>query len=334
MSFPHVQYEKELPYVASNQDLFHIGRGDLSFLWIDHWVQLPQTKFRKSTGQSYAVAVSDAQSVVIFQQANPAVMIYNLQGKLLDSWDGFFPGAHGLTLVKEQNEEFLWLSDSITGEVVKTTMTGETVMSIVPPDRVIYDEWAYRPTAVAVDEERFGGSGDIWIADGHGSSYVHRYDKTGKYRQSINGTEGPAGAFQCPHGVWIDGRKLDPELYIADRENRRIQVYDLEGRFKRTVGEGVLSSPCAFAAYNEYLIIAELWGRITLLGEQDEFICYLGENDAICDVKGWPNLSPDLLMPGRFNSPHAVATDRNGNIYVAEWIRGGRLTKLAKKLII
>ncbi|MEM7131554.1 MAG: hypothetical protein AAF702_34890 [Chloroflexota bacterium] len=318
-------------------DVFHVGRGDLAYLWLDHWVNLPETPSQTSNNQddarTHGIALSETGNVIIFHQADPAVLIYNSTGELLDRWGDRFPGAHGLTLVKEGKEEFLWLADSVTGEVVKTTLAGQEIQSIVPPDCVIYDVCAYKPTSVAVDEERFGGSGDIWVADGYGASYLHRYDKKGNYLQSINGTEGPAGKFRCPHNIWIDNRKLEPELYIADQENRRVQVYDLEGNFLRTFGEGILTSPSAFASYKDYLIIPELRGRVTILDSQDNFVCYLGENEAVCEIDGWPNLPSDLLMVGRFNSPHDVATDPDGNIYLVEWVIGGRVTKLVKKLI-
>jgi hypothetical protein len=65
---------------------------------------------------------------------------------------------------------------------------------------------------------------------------------------------------------------------------------------------------------------------------------YLGENEAVCAEPGWPNrldargipARTDRLVPGKFNSPHGVGVDADGNLYVAEWLIGGRLTKLLK----
>ena len=119
-------------------------------------------------------------------------------------------------------------------------------------------------------------------------------------------------------------------MYIADRGNRRIQVYDLEGNFKRACGSEFLTSPSAFAAAGDLLIVAELRARLALLNLADNLIGYLGDNTSVAEVEGWPNVPSHLVEPGKFNSPHGIATDERGNIYVAEWLIGGRFTKLAK----
>jgi hypothetical protein len=158
------------------------------------------------------------------------------------------------------------------------------------------------------------------------------------YISSINGDEGEAGRFDCPHSVWVDSRKSGPELYIADRGNSRIQVYDLEGNFKRVFGSEFLTTPSAFATHGDRMIVAELRSRLTVLDLNDNFVCYLGENESVFDREGWPNakdasgssVRPKDLTPGKFNSPHGVASDRDGNLYVPEWLIGGRFTKLVK----
>jgi len=188
----------------------------------------------------------------------------------------------------------------------------------------------YGPTGVAVNEKRWGGNGDVWLADGYGANYVHRFDERGAYLMSINGQEGGAGAFNCPHGIWVDTRKREPEMYIADRGNCRIQVYDLDGTFKRSFGSDILTSPCGFSVHNGLLLIPELYARVAILDEEDQLVCYLGANEAVCKIKGWPNHLAHLVSPGKFNSPHAMTADRSGNLYVVEWIIGGRITKLTK----
>ena len=142
--------------------------------------------------------------------------------------------AIGGAVPTQCNIEYLWMADNTTGKVVKTTLEGELVMSIEKPDIEVYREGKYSPTGVAVYEERDGGNGDVYVTDGYGSNHVHRYDKDGEYISSINGEEGEAGAFATPHGVWIDTRKAERELYVADRSNGRIQVYDLARIHRRT----------------------------------------------------------------------------------------------------
>jgi hypothetical protein len=167
------------------------------------------------------------------------------------------------------------------------------------------------------------------VADGYGMSLVHRYDAGGRYLGSLSGEEG-GGAFACPHAVWVDLRRAEPELYVADRGNRRLQVYDLDGVFKRTVGEGVLECPCTGVRYGDGLLVPELCARLTFLDADDRLVGYLGRNEAACGLPGWPEVAPEQIQAGKFNSPHAAAADAEGNLYVVEWIVGGRLTKLAR----
>ncbi len=307
-----------------------IGSGENSYEWIEDWAKVPDTPSHRENGRTHGIVVTENGDVVVFCQADPAVLIFDSNGTLTRSWGERFPGAHGMTLVKEGDHEYLWLTDQNTAEVVKTTLEGQTVLSLSKPDLPVYHNGGrFSPTWVAVSEERFGGNGDIWVTDGYGSNYIHRYDREGNYRSSINGEEGQAGAFRCPHGIWMDGRKEEPELYIADRSNRRVQVYDMDGSYKRVFGSDFLSSPCGFVTQGEQMFIPELRARLAVLDREDNLVCYLGQNESVCDIAGWPNHPKELIQPGKFNSPHGMAADSHGSLYIAEWIVGGRITKLA-----
>ena len=113
--------------------------------------------------------------------------------------------------------------------------------------------------------------------------------------------------------------------------NRRIQVYDLDGKFKRLGPDTVDTSACAFIPYGEFTLIPEApyRARLTILDPHDRVVATLGENDQACARPGFPN-DRALVEPGRFVTPHSVAADAAGDIYVVEWITGGRITKLAK----
>ena len=307
-----------------------ITREDRTYTWIEHWARTPDTESSRANGRTHGVVVSETGRVIVFHQADPAVLVFAEDGSLETAWGDRFGGAHGLTLVKEEDTEYLWLTDQLSGEVVKMTLSGDTVQQLACPPIPAYEQGKYVPTWVAVHEERLGGSGDIWVADGYGQNYVHRFDKTGQYLASINGEEGEAGAFKCPHGIFVDTRKVEAELYIADRGNRQVQVYDMEGRFKRAFGNHVLTSPCGFVTHGEELLIPELFARLAVLDGEDRLVCYLGENESVVGISGWPNHPAELIEPGKFNSPHGMAADPNGNLYVVEWIIGGRITKLER----
>jgi hypothetical protein len=307
-----------------------IGKDNFKYSWIEDWVKIPETESGRKNGRTHGVVVTKNENVIIFNQADPAILIYNNAGELINLWGDRFHGAHGLTLVEEDGEELLWLTDEFSGEVVKTTLNGETILNIKKPDLPIYNSGNYSPTWASVNEERFGGNGDVWTADGYGSSLVHRYDKSGNYLSSLSGEEG-AGKFNCPHSLFINRRNIEPELYIADRGNKRFQVYDLEGNFKREFGADIFGCPCGGIVKEDLLYVPELCARIAILDKNDKLITYLGQNEKTCDIPGWPNHKKELINEGKFNSPHDLAVDNAGNIYIVEWIIGGRITKLEKK---
>ncbi|MFB6135257.1 MAG: hypothetical protein ABEJ04_00680 [Halobacteriaceae archaeon] len=294
----------------------HVGRGEHEYEWRDDWVTVPES----DNGRTHGVEVTADGRVVVFHQSSPAVLVYDESGELLDSW-GEYPGAHGLTLVETGDGPRLWLTDQESGAVVQTTLEGEVVRELPRPDQPAYDDGEFVPTWVAD-----AGDGTVWVADGYGESLVHRYDGD-VVTATLYGTAG-AGRFDCPHAVAVDRRGGGPELYVADRGNERVQVFGLDGAFRRAFGRDAFTSPCSFATDGETLVVPELFARVTLLNGDDEVVAHLGENEAVCERDDWPNVPDDALEPGRFNSPHDAAVGPDGSVYVVEWVLDGRVTKL------
>ena len=125
---------------------------------------------------------------------------------------------------------------------------------------------------------------------------------------------------------------------MADRANHRVQIYDGEGRYKRCVGENFLTSPSVFDLDGDRMIVGELNARIAVLDRDDTLIGFLGDGSELVQKPGWPNrrdadgnpMRPDDLVPGILNSPHGMAVDTDGSIYISEWLIGGRYTKLQR----
>jgi DNA-binding beta-propeller fold protein YncE len=333
-----------------------VGQGTNTYRWVGDWAELPDTESVHKGWAHHGVVVTESGDVVTFHPGESTIMVLDSTGSVKRTWELPVSDAHGITLVKDGATEYLWIADNgrkrqfqigyeyppstgpYSGQVIKTTLDGEVVAALPKPDLPIYRDGNYAPTFVAVNEERHGGNGDIWVTDGYGESHIHRFSKAGNYLSSINGDEGSAGRFNCPHGIFIDRRKGDGELYVADRTNHRVQVYDLEGRFKRVFGSEFLSSPSGFVTHGDLMVVAELRARLAVLDKEDNLLCYLGNNEQVCLVDGWPNNRTDrgelvpsaLLEPGKFNSPHGMAVDAQGNLYVAEWLIGDRVIKLEK----
>ena len=340
-----------------------IGNNPFEYEWISDWAEIPNPQTAASGWAHHGMAVTDAGEVIAIHPAESLAMVFNQDGKLLRSFEIPVREAHQLTLANVDGEQSLWIADpgrknvktngiyepvqgQRGGQAARVSFAGTRLQQITAPPHSAYGESDFAPTSVAVFETTQGGSGDIWITDGYGASLIHRFDSAGNYILTIDGEEGDGGRFDCPHGIWVDYRKNDPELYVADRTNRQVQVYDLEGTYKRTFGKGLLTSPSCFAIDGSNIIVGELRARLALFDINDEFVTFIGENKAIArvernspeDVPGWPNgldesgraARSSVLEIGKFNSPHGIATDLAGNIYSGEWLIGGRYTKLAK----
>lgn len=326
-----------------------IGDGKTDYEWVEGWALVPESTSASNGWAHHDVVVTASGDVISFHPGDSTMLVFDAHGNLSRSWETNFADAHGMTIVMEDGAEYLWVADNgrkrsadlaydyasaeTLGQVVKMSLQGEVVQTISRPELAVYEAGVYSPTSVAVN----GANGDVWVADGYGQSYVHRFDRSGTYISSINGEEG-AGRFNTPHAVFVDTRKSEPELYVSDRANGRVQVYDLDGKFKRAFGSDFLTTPSAFGVYGDTMIIAELRARLAVVDAEDKLVGYLGDNLSVADVPGWPNnldaagtpVRTTLLESGKFNSPHGMAVDSTGNIYVSEWLIGGRFIKLAR----
>jgi hypothetical protein len=298
------------------------------------WTTLPQAPL----GWMHSgVAVIDG-CVAVAHPAVPQLLFYDSAAALvrvLDLEELLEP--HGFCVALDGG---LWIGDvgfkrRVEGPEFETTRSRGRVVRLDGDGRIVQElpapsaDWS--PTSIAVVEE----SGELWVADGYGQSLVHRFDAAGRLRQTLNGEEG-AGRFNCPHGVLVDRRRGEDELYVSDRANARIQVFDLEGNFLRVAGEGIVVTPTDMTITGNLLALTDFTqSRVTVLDAEDRLVEHIGANPAASARDGWPNardragdLVRPTLEPGLLNSPHTLAADADGNLYVSEWLLGGRLTKL------
>lgn len=302
-----------------------VGSGSHVYEWVDGWAKLPSSVV---LGYTHGVEVDRAGRIIIFNQSKDAVLIFTREGEFVKSWGAeFAKGAHGLYLSREKERDTLFLADYELHEVVKTTVDGEVIFRLgLPPRPDIYSKLEeFKPTDTCV-----APNGDIYVFDGYGKPYIHRYNAKGEYLSSFGGPGSEKGHLNCPHGGWVDLRGKEPVLYVADRGNNRIQKFSLLGEHLGFVTFD-LRLPCCFYTHGTETYIPDLFSRVTILDSRDLLVTHVGDNPGFWQTPGWPNVDLSLRTPGKFSSPHGLAVDSHGDIYVAEWVQTGRITKLVRQ---
>ncbi|MDA1014300.1 MAG: 6-bladed beta-propeller [Planctomycetota bacterium] len=334
--FVHAQDKSGLKNVV-------IGKGAYQYECIHDWgmEHLPQGAHYGNA--SHGVTIDQEGQLYVTHYGDPgSVFVFDTAGKFVKSLGGFHHAVapdpaptgrgHGIDIRTEGSEQFLYLAASdATMDFVKMNMKGEIVwrkgLQDLKQDCGRYGEGvAYRPTNTS-----FSPDGGYFLGDGYGANLIHQYDKNDKYVRTIGGIGSGPGQFRTPHGQWLDNRDDTPKLVVADRANKRLQWFDLEGNHLNSL-DGFLF-PADIDVQGDLLMVPDLHCRITLLDKQNNVVAQLGDDD------DWRKLALDGFkmrnerekwLPGKFIHPHDACFDADGNIFVAEWVKTGRVTKLKK----
>lgn len=271
-------------------------------------------------------------TVYATSEKSDTMVVFDHKGKFVKSWGAAFKGgAHGLYILKEGKNEFLYLCDIKRGLVVKTTLDGEEIFTLgYPKEAEPYSKLGpdgkplkYSPTNLAV-----APNGDFYVGDGYGSSYINQYNSQGKYIRTFGGPGKDAGQLLCPHGLIVDTRGKEPVLVVADRTNKRIQRFTLKGEHIDFLYG--TNAPCHFNIYkNGDMVVPDLFARVTLMDSANNIILNLGD-DSHSDYMETRKLTRDHFKPGKFVCPHGACFDHAGNVFVVEWVEVGRVSKLRK----
>lgn len=287
-----------------------LGSGDYRYAVAEGWAKLPQ---HIVLGDVAAVAVDRRDRVYAFNRGPDPMVVFDREGNFVDTWgQGVFTNPHGLHI---GFDDCIYCTDDGDHTVRKCTLEGKVLMQIGTahaPSPKMSGAPFHRCTHTALSPE-----GDLYVSDGYGNARIHKYTGDGRLLFSWGEPGSDAGQFNLPHNICCDP---DGWVYVADRENHRIQIFDGDGKYETQIKN--LHRPSALA-----------------IGPGTCPICYVGELGPYLPVNlGWPNLGPRIsiiandgqllsrltgtpaagVMPGQFLSPHGIAVDSRGDIYVGE----------------
>ena len=287
-----------------------VGSGDHTYEAHNDWAKLPEGwRF----GDVAAIGVDRKDRVYCFNRGEHPMIVFDRDGNFLSSWgEGLFKRPHGVHMGPDDT---IYCTDDGNHTVRKCTLDGRVLLEIGLPNKPA-PKLSGQPfngcthTALSPDNH-------IYVSDGYGNARVHKYTPDGKLIMSWGEIGTDEGQFNIPHNICCDA---DGWVYVADRENHRVQVFDGMGKFETQWNN--LHRPSGLFMTG---------GKCPL--------CYIGEIGPYLSVnRGMPNLGPRLSIvdlkgklvarlnrlpadgtaPGQFLSPHGIAVDSRGDIYVGE----------------
>lgn len=298
-----------------------VGHGDFQFTVDQEWgIQDPSK-----------IPVNDCHEMVLDDQGrilmtttganNNNVLVYDKSGKVLESWGTEFPGAHGLSIMGEGKDQFLFITDPDSHKVSKTTLDGKIIMTLERPKEVsgYTSDDQFKPTETAILP-----NGDFYVADGYGKNFIIKYNTKGEYLSHFGGTGEAENQFNCCHGITLDTRnEANPTLLITSRASQEFKRFSLDGEHLETISLPGCSI-CRPVIHGENLyfavIVTKTWdtwdGMLAVLDKNNKVVSFPGGSkpqysDGVLDIP--------LYDGGTFKNPHDVLVDDDGNLYVPQW---------------
>lgn len=253
------------------------------------------------------------------------ILIYNLNGDIIGSWTLGLDSAHGLTIASEGDKEFLYICAPYSATVLKTDLAGNVLMRLPPVWELnigIADN-QYFPTQTAIAD-----NGDIYVADGYGSSFIFQFAKDGKYIRHFGGKGKAEQNVNNAHGICIDKRAGNPTILVSAREDCCFKRFTLEGEYLETIAlPGAYV--CRPVIHKEELYAGACWSNMLFLPNTG-FVTILDKSNNVVSVPGgkpaqYINSHLQKLKQDQkiFQHCHDVCVDDDDNIYVCQWNANG-----------
>jgi hypothetical protein len=276
-------------------------------------------------------AVDRAGNIYASTDTPRGILVFSPDGKFLRN---FGPDhVHGIYLQREKDGEYLYCARPSFHDVQKIKTDGTVAWTMGCPTEArngatpIYTKpEEYNPTNMVALRD-----GTIFIADGYGKKWIHKFDKDRKYLMSFGGpgsvTPAEDGKFNTCHGLAVDNGGSTPTLIVCNRESGRVERWDTDGKLVKVLQRGLRMPACA-NVNGEYIAVGELQGRVTILDKEGNIAAQIGDNPQANQRANY-GLPIAQWTEGICNSPHGITWDKNGNVIVAEWSQFGRVEKFA-----
>jgi DNA-binding beta-propeller fold protein YncE len=286
-----------------------LGTGHYTYEVAEPWGQLPEGwSFREVA----AVGVDAQDHVYAFNRGAHPMMVFDREGHFLRSWgEGVFTRAHGITMGPDAT---VFCTDDGDHTVRKCTLEGKVLFTLGVPGKpapFMSGEPFHRCTHVALDPR----TGEFYVSDGYCNARVHKYTPDGHLLFSWGESGTDPGEFNIVHNIATD---QDGWVYVADRENHRIQVFDSQGKFETQWVNMARPSGLYIDQVGSRAYVGESGSAIGANAQARG----LGPRISILDLKGQVLARLGDLPRGeglgQFIAPHGVGLDSHGDIYVAE----------------
>jgi hypothetical protein len=316
---------------AAKSKLPNYPRVNLSPVYevVPNW---PQRPAGTEAAAVPAISLDRTGNVWIYTRANPVVQVYAPDGQFVQSWREEDAGTvpHGLKFDADGN---VWLVDCGLHVARKFSTDGKLLLTLGTLGELGNDEHHFRmPTDIT-----FTPNGDIFVADGYGNSRVVRFDKTGKFIKAWGSLGTAPGQFSCTHAIGSDSKG---RLYVADRNNVRIQIFDAEGTLLDTWQNVLVPWGFWISPKDEIWVCGSSpmpWVNDPKypgapLGCPPKDQLFMKFNPAGRVLEHWtiPKGADGAETPGDLNWVHVIALDAKGDIYAGDII-GKRVQKFARK---
>ncbi|MEM6829944.1 MAG: 6-bladed beta-propeller, partial [Bacteroidota bacterium] len=317
-----------------------LGHGDYQYRLIRDWAEMSSTR-NPILNCHEMVMDSKGRLIMMGDHTDNNILIFDKSGKLLNYWGTAYPGGHGLTLSKEGEEDFLYLTDSgwfldkngkwvrHNGRVTKTTTDGRVLFDIGHPQTIgIYEVGDhFCPSEVAV-----GPNGDTYVADGYGMNYIIQYDSKGQYIRHWGGNKNPDPNYKLvsAHGVAIDYRDPNqPLVACTSRQENAFKFYTLDGKWVKTVHLSNLFV-CRAVFDDNNLYAGVCWstpkGGKFNWKEHTGFTTVLEGDKVVSNPGGTAPAYENGTLQKSYQLPdkpilhgHDVCVDEDKNLYVCQW---------------